>query len=208
MPERLFCGAGLDVSTSSEYASLDYERLRSALTSAGAVVSLAELHGGVCASLCAGGAPAAERWLADSFDDHDLRSASSSVVESELNELVGSSWKMLAADELEFEPLLPSADAPLDERVQALAQWCQGFLAALGATAPAIARESDADAGVGEILQDLAEISRAGLSEEEAAAEEEADFSLAKIHEHVRVSVQIIFEQLAPQRAAAVRDVH
>jgi uncharacterized protein len=207
MPERCF-SAGLDVTTSSAYATLDYERLRSALTSAGAVVSLAELHGGVCAALCAGGAPAAESWLADALADNESRGAPPSDVASDLHGLIGSSWRMLAGDDLEFQPFLPSGEAPLDERVQALAQWCQGFLAGLGATAPTLGRGDDTDTGVSEILGDLAEIGRAALSDEEAAAEAEADFSLAEIHEHVRLSVQLVFEQLAPYRAAAARDIH
>jgi uncharacterized protein YgfB (UPF0149 family) len=195
------------VTTSPAYSTLDYERLRSALTSVGVVVSLAELHGGVCAALCAGGAPAAESWLASSLEDQ-VSNNTPADVSGELREIIGSSLRMLAGDDLEFEPLLPSGDAPLDERVQALAQWCQGFLAGLGATAPTIGRGADTDTGVGEILGDLAEISRAGLSDEEAAAEDDADFSLAEIHEHVRISVQIVFEQLAPQRAAAAREIH
>ena len=48
---------------------------------------------------------------------------------------------MLADRELEFAPLLPDDDAPLDEQVQALALWCQGFLSGVGTTAPSAARQ-------------------------------------------------------------------
>ena len=34
--------------------------------------------------------------------------------------------------DMEFEPLLPDDEAPLEERTAALAQWCQGFLYGLG----------------------------------------------------------------------------
>ena len=185
--------------------SLDYDRLRDSLADAGAVVAPAELHGGVCGALCAGGTPAAQRWLTDCLDDLDLAAAERV---GELDELVGSTWKMLADAELTFELLLPADDAPLEEQVQALALWCQGFLGGVGTTAPNAGRNLAEGAALGEILGDFAEISRAGLSEAEAAGEGQPDFALAEIHEFVRVGVQIAFEELRSERAAAAHDVH
>jgi uncharacterized protein len=193
----------LTVTSSSATPPLDYERLRESLAAAGAVLALAELHGGVCGALCAGGADAARRWLLDSLDDVEVGAAPAAVAD-DLEELIGTSSKMLEDSELTFEPLLPSDDAPLAEQVEALAAWCQGFLSGVGSTTPAAA-ESDA---LGEILRDFAEISRAGLSEDEEAGHDQPDFALAEIHEYVRVSVQLAFEELAPVRAAAVREVH
>jgi uncharacterized protein YgfB (UPF0149 family) len=191
------------VTPSSATPPLDYDRLRDSLAAAGAVVALAELHGGVCGALCAGGPDAARRWLLDSLDDAEVGAAPAPVAD-DLEELIGTSSKMLEGAELMFEPLLPSDDAPLAEQVEALAVWCQGFLSGVGTTAPA-AVEGDA---LGEILRDFAEISRAGLSEDEEAGQDQPDFALAEIHEYVRVSVQLAFEELAPVRAEAAREVH
>jgi hypothetical protein len=178
--------------------------LRESLAAAGAVVALAELHGGVCGALCAGGLAAARRWLSDSLDDAEL-DASAAALSDDLEELISTSSKMLEDDELKFEPLLPSDDSPLAEQVEALAVWCQGFLSGVGSTAPAHgAAEGDA---LGEVLRDFAQICRAGLSDEEAAGEDQPDFALAQIHEYVRVSVQLVYEELGPVRAAA-REVH
>jgi uncharacterized protein YgfB (UPF0149 family) len=177
--------------------------LRDSLAAAGAVVALAELHGGVCGALCAGGADAARRWLLGLLDDAEVGAAPAAVAD-DLEELIGMSSKMLEDEELTFEPLLPSDDAPLSEQVEALAAWCQGFLSGVGSTAPGAA-EGDA---LGEILRDFAEISRAALSEDEEAGHDQPDFALAEIHEYVRVSVQLAFEELAPVRAAATREVH
>ena len=192
---------------SSAIPRLDYERLRESLAAAGAVVVLTELHGGVCGALCAGGPVAARRWLTDSLDDEQL-AASPAAVAGDLDELVSASAEMLESGELEFQPLLPSDDAPLAEQVEALAAWCQGFLNGVGSTAPAAARSSAEGAALGEILRDFGEISRAGLSEDEAAGHDEPDFSLAEIQEYVRVSVQIVFEELGSLRAAAAPEVH
>ena len=182
---------------------LDYERLRDSLAASGAVVALAELHGGVCGAMCAGGPAAARRWVMDSLDDIEL--GASAALADDIEELIGTSAKMLEDEELKFEPLLPSDDAPLPEQVEALAVWCQGFLSGVGSTGPAHgSAEGDA---LREVLRDFAEISRAGLSEDEAAGEDQPDFALAQIHEYVRVSVQLVFEELAPVRAA-VREVN
>ena len=192
---------------SSATPPLDYERLRDSLAAAGAIVALAEVHGGVCGALCAGGPLAAQRWLRGCLEDAEL-AAPATPVHDELEALVSASATMLADRELEFAPLLPDDDAPLDEQVEALALWCQGFLSGVGTTAPSAARHSAAGTPLGEILRDFAEISRAGLSEDEAAGLGQPDFALAEIQEYVRVSVQIVFEELGAERAAATRDVH
>jgi hypothetical protein len=195
------------VTPSSSASFLDYDRLRDSLADSGAVVALAELHGGICGALCAGGAATAQRWLAQCLAD-DLPAATTAAIADDLEELIAASERMLADDELKFEPLLPDDDAPLDEQVQALALWCQGFLGGVGAAAPRLAQPGAASEALAEILRDFAEISRAGLSEDEAAGENQPDFALAEIHEYVRVSVAVVFEELGAERAAGARGVH
>jgi uncharacterized protein YgfB (UPF0149 family) len=193
------------VTPSSATPLPDYDRLRDSLADAGAVVALAELHGGVCGALCAGGVPAANRWLADCLDDSDLDAA---AVADDLSDLVQASSRMLVDGDLAFGPLLPGDDVPLEEQVQALALWCHGFLGGLGEAAPDLGGKRAEGAALMEILRDFAEISRAGLSEDEAAGREQPDFALAEIQEYVRVSVQIVYEELRSERTAAAHDLH
>jgi uncharacterized protein YgfB (UPF0149 family) len=186
----------------------DYDRLRDSLADVGAVVAVAELHGGVCAALCTSDSHTAARWLRDCLDDQRLAAPTADVAR-ELDELIGASLRMLGDEELTFEPLLPADDAPLEERVQALALWCHGFLAGLGATAPGLRNRPGSDtAQLDEILRDFGEISRAGLSEDEASGSDAADFALAEVHEYVRISVQLVYEQLGSYRAAAARELN
>lgn len=192
----------------SANTTLDYDRLRDSLADAGTVVALAELHGGVCGALCAGGAAAAQRWLVDALEDQESDTAEIASIARDLDDLVAASWHGLTDHELRFAPLLPTDDAPLEEQVQALALWCHGFLSGLGAGAPAIAKQQEGDGSVAEILRDFAEISRAALSEDEAAGRDHPDFALAEIQEYVRVSVQVVFEELGDYRAAVARDSH
>jgi uncharacterized protein len=192
--------------TPSSSTPFDYDRLRETLAAAGAVIALAELHGGVCGALCTGGVAAASRWLVGVFDDEQL--AAPAALVGDLDELVSTSAKMLDENELAFEPLLPSDDSLLAEQVEALAAWCQGFLNGIGSAGPAVVRDSAEREAIAEILRDFAEIARAGLSDEEASGEGQPDFALAEIQEYIRVSVQIVFEELAPLRLSPPPDVH
>jgi hypothetical protein len=195
--------------------TFEYETLRDSLAHSGAIVELAELHGGVCGALCGGGPPAAERWLDDCFKDQDVTMAED--VQAPLREIVGVSWRTLDGKDLAFEPLLPDDESPLDEQVQALGLWCHGFLGGLGASAPDVARgpvlkrRTDTAASpvaIDEIVADFSEISRVGLSDDDTVDRNQADFALAELKEYVRVSVQIVFDDLLARRAAAARDVH
>ena len=185
---------------------LDYDTLRDALVEAGAVMSLAELHGGVAGGLCAGGEAAAASWLEACLRDQELEVEAE--LDAALKDIVTVTARALGEHEFAFEPLLPDDDAPLEEQVSALALWCHGFVTALGANAPELTARSHGAAGpVDEVFRDFAEIGRAGLSEAEAAGEDQPDFALAELREYVRAGVQIVFEELASRRAAA-RDMH
>ena len=190
---------------------LDYHSLRDSLAQAGAVVALAELHGGVCGALCAGGAPAAAYWLEDCLEDQELDVTAE--LDASLANIVAASSRMLEEGEFEFEPLLPGDDAAIEEQVQGLALWCHGFVTGLGANAPELAaRGARAPDGgepgvIAEVVGDFTEISRAGLGEDEAEAPDQAGFALAELREFVRAGVQMVFEELGPRRQAA-QDKH
>jgi uncharacterized protein YgfB (UPF0149 family) len=188
----------------------DYESLRESLVEAGALPALPEVHGGVTGALCAAGPAAAERWLDGLFADN--RASNLPRLRDSLREVVHATWQMLDGGELGFELLLPDEDAPLEDQVQALALWCHGFLDGLGTSAPELpssrARGATGESEVAEILADFAEISRAGVGEDDAADRDQAGFALAEIKEYARVSAQIVFEELAERRASAARDTH
>jgi yecA family protein len=204
---RMHSARRSNVTNEPATAPLDYDTLRDALVQAGAVMALAELHGGVAGALCAGGAAAAASWLEACLRDQELEV--DAELDAALKDIVAVTARALEEREFAFEPLLPADDAPLEEQVQALAVWCHGFVTALGANAPELVVRGRGAAGgpVDEVFRDFAEISRAALSEEEAAGQDQPDFALAELHEYVRAGVQMVFEELAPRRAAAL-DVH
>lgn len=180
--------------------NIDYGSLGDALERAGVIPAPAQLHGEICGVMCSGGVAASRRWLDDALREYAIDTPVGRQARDRLHELETDTWHRLAGADMSFEPLLPDDDRPLPEQVQALASWCQGFLTGLGLGGLAAGGEQALSAEVEEIMSDFAEISRAGVTEEEADAPEQSAFALAEVKEYVRVSVQILFEELARAR--------
>lgn len=157
----------------------------------------AEAHGGLCGSLCMGGLVAGQRWLAECMG------GIAEQLDGPLDVWCRGAWAELQAGDLSFALMLPDDDRPLHERVEALAVWCHGFLAGLGFGGLPFGSRSLSDQ-LREILADFSEISRA----HDAAASPDAEFDLAELIEYVRVSVQLVFEELAAVRGKSSNLVH
>jgi uncharacterized protein YgfB (UPF0149 family) len=160
--------------------------LARALESAGSPLGAAELHGGLCGVLCAGGPDAVPAWL-----------GTCSAEIKEICARIGTaSWTELAGGEMAFTPLLPNDDTALPERVRALAAWCAGFVSGLGQGAAGFEGALGASDEVTEVIGDFVEIGKANLDVEADGGDEGAEAAYAEVAEFVRVGVQIVFEEL------------
>ena len=111
--------------------------------------------------------------------------------------------EQLADPGLAFRPLLPDDMEPLDVRVEALGEWCEGFL--LGVGLGGVARQGELSANVQEILRDLQEISKVSWDVE---ADEDAEASYVELVEYVRVGVMLMREELAQGDVTSSRVLH
>lgn len=100
---------------------------------------------------------------------------------------------------MEFQPLLPDDDNPLNGRASALGLWCTGFLYGLGAGKISDLRALPGD--VGEIVRDFSEISAAAGDDSES--DEANEQAYAELVEFIRVGAQVVFEELLPLRQLA-----
>lgn len=180
----------------------EFNVLENLLRDIGALADPAEIHGDLCGLLCLLGDDACPAWVAQVLADVDGTSSAETVSRATefLENLAQQTFNELEAGELGFTLLLPSDDEALELRAENLGLWCQGFLHGLGVAGPTEHREQTLEEGVTrDIIRDFSEISRAAFSEDETEAEAEAAY--IEVVEFVRVSVQLVFEELYLMRS-------
>jgi uncharacterized protein YgfB (UPF0149 family) len=173
-----------------------YSELDRALGAASSGVEASEAHGCLCGALCTDSAFPATEWAAEVLPE-DAEPGQVPPLVALLADLRDATAATLAGDDMDFQPMLPRDETPLEERVRALAAWCGGFLYGLGRSGAL----DQLPGSLEEIVQDFSEISRAGLAHGEAGEDAERDY--AELVEFVRASVQLAWEELAPQRSRA-----
>lgn len=154
---------------------------------------VAETHGVVIGLLVA--APGQDdQKLADQLAGLQVGDWSSDRIQQQLGPAIATLRSELGSPDMDFRPLLPTDDRPLDERTHCLASWVTGFLAGYG-TAGHKAEQGDA----AEALQMLEQIARAGLDPD--AEDEIQEEALTELNEFVRVATLLLREQRLGQSA-------
>lgn len=162
-----------------------------------------ECHGTLSGLYCAKGKLSAEEWLsfiAHGLDPNDLLAKEALATFAKLYERTRLG---LNDSNLDFQLLLPGDEASVEERIESLGQWCQGFL--LGLSAGGVTDIDTLPGDSGEILRDLVEIARVGSYELEGGEEDESSFH--QLLEYVRTGVLLINEELHPTKAPPRGDV-
>jgi uncharacterized protein YgfB (UPF0149 family) len=148
-------------------------------------LSAAEAHGMATGVLCINEQTESEFWLAELLQNSQPVKNDNEYV---LIRLFEETRRLLGSDEFEFDLFLPDDDAPLTEQVEALRNWCRGFLFGVGARTSSAKYSKD----VTEILKDIAEFTKL-----DAYAEGEDDErALVEITEYLRSAVLLLREEL------------
>jgi uncharacterized protein YgfB (UPF0149 family) len=178
-----------------------FREVAKVLEGAGSQVVAAEWHGCLCGALCTSPDYTLERWL-DELVAVDAEEAADIPPDEALRLLFIDTQRALRGEEMEFEPLLPDDDEPLERRATALSQWCQGFLYGFGTGKPT--RDEDIKGQVDEVLRDLSHIAAAAV--DVGAAGEDEEEAYAEVVEYLRVGVQLVHDELAVTRDSDARD--
>jgi uncharacterized protein YgfB (UPF0149 family) len=174
-------------------ADIRFKDFEDVLGAAGSLADAAEAHGSLCGALCSVSPYKMQDWVNEILPDGASLSDESAAM---LERVFAATAASFGEQGMEFEPLLPDDEQPLNGRANALALWCTGFLYGLGT-----GHISDLEAlngDVGEIVRDFTEISRA--SGDEADADESNEQAYAELVEFIRVAAQVVFEELLPLR--------
>ena len=169
-----------------------YAEIQRVLTDQRSLADAAEAHGTLAGCLCAAVGYRFEDWLQEILPEGRADGLSTAALRALYVDTAGS----LEGSEMEFELLLPEEEQPIDARTAALAQWCQGFLYGLGASA--LQDASGLPGEVGELVRDLTEITHVGV--DDGQSQETNESAYAELVEFVRVGVQLLFEELEPLR--------
>jgi len=156
-------------------------------------VTSAELHGVIVGSICTARLnPLEDSWINlltpyTTLDDDLLGHLTDG-----LKIIYNITANALEGDGFEFAPALPDEDASSDFRTSELAAWCRGFIMAYQQYNPDNTILTDDSL---EAFQDLTEIAFVEVSDGE---EDENEQALAELEEYIRISVQMIFDDLNP----------
>jgi uncharacterized protein YgfB (UPF0149 family) len=174
-------------------SDIRFKDFEDALATAGSLADAAEAHGSLCGALCSMSPYKMQDWVNEILPDGATLSDESAAMIERVFTATATSF---GEQGMEFEPLLPDDEQPLNGRANALALWCTGFLYGLGTGH--ISDLEGLNGDVGEIVRDFTEISRA--TGDDAEADESNEQAYAELVEFIRVAAQVVFEELLPLR--------
>jgi uncharacterized protein YgfB (UPF0149 family) len=174
-------------------SDIRFKDFEDVLAGAGGLADAAEAHGSLCGALCSVSPYKMQDWINEILPDGAALSEESAAILERVFTATASSF---GEQGMEFEPLLPDDEQPLNGRANALALWCTGFLYGLGTGYSSDLQSLSGD--VGEIVRDFTEISRA--TGDDAEGDESNEQAYAELVEFIRVAAQVVFEELLPLR--------
>jgi uncharacterized protein YgfB (UPF0149 family) len=178
----------------------DYDELETVLNGVGSDLDAAQAHGLIGGVLCVRAASPEAVWRDELLGEPAPGDVLYREADALMRQLASLTREQMHDSNLGFDLLLPDDETPLRERVQALAQWCRGFLSGLGLAG--VDRASPMPRDSAEILRDVAEIARAGVSDTLDEGDEQA---YAELVEYLRMGVLLMAEELQPVKAPARR---
>ena len=172
-------------------AAFDYDRFDQMFRQLGAAGFPAELHGHLAGRLSAGARLEHAGWLDVARELIDGRSAPGEADRVLLIQLHDATLAQLSDSGFALTLLLPSDEAPIEQRAQALGQWCEAFLGGFGLVSREQALSEEAEG----VLADFAAIAQVQTDLDESEANE-VDFM--EVMEYVRMAVLLLFSECQP----------
>jgi hypothetical protein len=181
--------------------SIDFDQVELALQSLGADINASEIHGTLCALLCANSANTGDNWFQSLVPAIEDSSVLQDNAVQTLISLCQEARQNINDPTCDFHLLLPSDDEDLATRTTALSDWCQGFIMGLMICGLKDFHKMPEDSA--EAAKDILEISRASSAYDMDQSEDD-EIALEELIEYVRVGVLLINEELNPDKKPAI----
>ena len=169
-----------------------YDEMEAALNAVDSTTSAAECHGILCGLICVQDRAPENIWkklILPTPDDQSQQAINACQL---LQSIYTNTAGELCDHGFTLTLLLPDDDHPLDKRVGALGQWCQGFL--LGMTEGGLQTFKTLPTDTTELMHDFVKVARLADSAPDGDNENETDFF--EIEEYVRLGIQLIYQEL------------
>lgn len=172
-----------------------HNELARSLKQADALSEVAESHGTLTGLLAA--APEGDwrqQWLRLCLQGGDQEAALSLPANTRtlLDQVYDGTQASLADLRMSFEPVLPDDDGPMEARVHAVGQWCQGFLYGFSVARPG--GHEGLPSQVKEVLEDMTRLAQ--VEAPDGQGDEGDESALTEIVEYVRVAAQLVHDEL------------
>ncbi|MCK4864495.1 MAG: UPF0149 family protein [Gammaproteobacteria bacterium] len=176
---------------------IQYDEITDSLKRISVEQDAAEVHGALCGLFCTVNGLNAAYWLDNTLtnapeEDAMTIDALNSESRSLLTQLFSATEKQLKGEDFDFQLFLPDDNSGLYSRVEALSNWCQGFL--YGLSQGGLTDPEGLPGELPEIIKDIVEISRAESYELDDDTEDEKDFM--ELVEFVRVAIQLFVGEM------------
>ncbi len=178
--------------------ALDYYVVDDVLAEFDPTESTAFLHGSLMARLVCGERLERSAWLDTACALLEMETPPDEQEAEPLHDLYDEALGALqgmTADSDGPPPFLPQDNAPLPDRLEALADWCAAFVSTLGVVGKLQAPDEEDQ----EILSDLIAISQLDSDSVDSAEDAEEDF--AALVAHVRLANRHFHDRFAPPSA-------
>ena len=176
---------------------LDYYELGAELKKVDAVASAAEAHGILVGQLCGGLKLDGIMWLKQYLQGIGVKREPAEDQRAWFYALLDLSSKELANAGMSFHPLLPDDEDPLGDRLEAVGDWCSGFLAGFGSAGSSSDETLPED--IAAALKDFAEISKIDV-DVEGDADLEEENAYIELTEYMKTVALLIYTEFGLSR--------
>jgi yecA family protein len=158
----------------------------------GALNSPSELHGLLCGKLCGGASLTSDQWLSSAWELLDIVGEPNVDIQEPVIAMYSITQAQLSSGDYDLQPYLPDDDSEMEQRTQALSQWCHGFLSGFGSAG--IAADAEFSTDQAESLRDIASIVQVTVDDEVDRNEDEQESDYMALIEHIRIIAMNFYE--------------
>ena len=175
----------------------NYTDVSDCLDRAGIDALASEIHAIACGLLVANVAADKIKWVQELVPNLEAGNVLQQEGVREIGKLFDNAQRELQDSQLRFELFLPDDEDALASRMEALQDWCQGFI--LGLSMAGITDYKKLPEDSRDLLQDFVNIGTSGEFDYDAD-DQESEIAFTDISQYVRVGVLLINEELQPMR--------